>query len=337
MDLVTLDREKGLEDWIAALVQRRKGVRALVAAFNQQVVEAAGPVKTWGLKRVVSALNKLLGGWYRAEAEAIAQIAGLPLADVLLANVAYDLAQAAPGCTTLVGRGERGPLHFRNLDWTFPGTLLRRTATLVHVQNAPAGDFFALGWPGQFGILTGMAPGRFSVTINYVRHARDSGPAAVARHAIAGFSPVTWVVREVFEAAEDFDEAVRMLESAPLVAPVIFTVAGVKDGEAVVIERTARKAALRRPVGGLLVATNHYLSATFAPDGRDITGHDSEARYASARRLGAGVRQGPQALRVLADGELERGWTQYQCAMEPRSGRLWAKVPSARAQTVGAE
>lgn len=164
-----------------------------------------------------------------------------------------------------------------------------------------------------------MAPGRFSVGVNYVRHARDSGPASVARHAIAGHPPVTWLVREVFEAAEGFDEAVRILEGTRLVAPVIFTVAGVRDGEAVVIERTAKSAALRRPGGSPLVAANHYRCAAFVRDGRDFTGHDSEARYASARRLGAGVRRGAQALRVLGDDEPERSWTQYQCAMEPCS------------------
>ena len=46
-------------------------------------------------------------------------------------------------------------------------------------------------------------------------------------------------MRHVFETCATFEEACRLLETAPVARPVLFTVVGCKPGERVVIERHA--------------------------------------------------------------------------------------------------
>ena len=321
MDVVRIDRDHGLADWSAALRQRRRAVRELLRLFDEQVRSGIGTAGALALKNAVSGLNQVMGSRYRDEAELIAEASEVALADVIVANLAYDLAQAA-GCTAVVVNGERGPLHFRNLDWRFPGTALRRHATALHVKDR----FSVIGWPGQFGVLTGMAPGRFSVTVNYVVHARDSGFKAVAWQAVKGFLPVEWAVRDVLEEARSFAQACSMLRRVPLVAPALFTVAGVREDEMAVIERSATEAGVRKPRNGVLCATNHYLSRKLAAAGVDTCEGDSEVRYAAAAARAPRVRSVEEAFALLSDGDLEREDTQYQSAFEPASGRMWARV-----------
>ena len=116
----------------------------------------------------------------------------------------------------------------------------------------PAGPFVTLTWPGYTGVLTAMAPGRFSAALNQ----------APMRKAI-GFYVLDWAVnrrrvwkmphptpahllRAVFEEAEMFADAKRRLMSEPISTPAIFSLAGVKPSETVVIERSETEARVAR-------------------------------------------------------------------------------------------
>ena len=67
------------------------------------------------------------------------------------------------GCTSAVYAKEEGPTLTRVLDWMFPK--LGENIIVAH-QNGSAGDFYNVTWPGVSGMFHGMAPGRFSASLN---------------------------------------------------------------------------------------------------------------------------------------------------------------------------
>lgn len=321
----------GLE-WGSALEGTEKSGRRLLDAFEKQIrdaLAAAGPLRGpahWGLRKGASALNRLLGGNYRSEISELADVFGVAGEDVLVANLAYDLANNA-ACSTFVQTQGR-PLHARNLDWVFPGSLLRSSTTLFHVIGAPSGDYAMVGWPGFFGALTGMAPGRFSVTVNFVRHAEASGPAAALGRAVSGYWPVPWLVRRAFDECASFDEAVRLLSREPVLSPVLLTLAGVERGEGVVIERGPDDYLRREPARGLICTTNHYVSDAYEDDNVDLSDSDSEERYDFLEStLDGEPTESSDAVEALSASVLASEITQHQVAMSPAYGIIRVAVP----------
>ena len=59
---------------------------------------------------------------------------------------------------------------------------------------------------------------------------------------IAGRLPPEHLLRQVFETCDTFDEARRLLETAPVARPVLFLLVGCAPGERVVIERDGEQA-----------------------------------------------------------------------------------------------
>ena len=111
----------------------------------------------------------------------------------------------------------------------------------------PAGEFYNVTWPGFVGMLTAMAPGRFSASINQAPLWRRTQhpwlrPYDMLANAIAHLVDPPYsadqLLRQVFESCADFDTARRRLETTPIARPVIFTLAGARPGECCVIERT---------------------------------------------------------------------------------------------------
>ena len=258
MDVIELNHVNGAIDWAPAFNARTaKACRGLRHALESQAEAHVGSTKVTAVKSSLGVGHSLMGNHYGNECATIARAIGLPARDVLLANLAYDLTQAA-GCSTFVVRTINGPLHGRTLDWDFPRGWSRRLTSVYSITGAPAGDYTLIGWPGLFGAFTAIAPARFSVTINYVTHV-DHGPMTAVANAIAGHWPAPWAVRRALDNADDFDEAVDILSHDPLISPVLFTVTGTKNSERVVIERSPDHYAHRRPQGrSPLITANVY-------------------------------------------------------------------------------
>ncbi len=154
----------------------------------------------------------------------------------------------------------------RVMDWPFP--LLGDNLVVAH-QKGAAGEFYNVTWPGYNGVVQAMAPGRFSAAIN---QAPDNRPAKNAfknwlkdrrriNKAKEGTLPPTHALRKAFETAASYDAAKKMLMETPLTCPAIFTLAGTKDGEGCVIERTADKAYVREMSGDRVTVANMFESA----------------------------------------------------------------------------
>ncbi len=169
------------------------------------------------------------------EIESLATALDIPVTDVALCNFYYDALKVVLGCTAFAIDAGGAVLHARNLDWWTENAALARYTTVSHFIGGPAGHFTTIGWPGFIGAFSGIAPGRFAVTLNAVLSLE---PAQLA-------TPVVLLLRTVLEAARSFDEAAAILSDAGLPCDCLLLLTGTRSGEMVVIERTPTRHALR--------------------------------------------------------------------------------------------
>ena len=194
---------------------------------------------------------------YRAEIEAYAKATGVK--GVVAFNLSYEW-----GCTTGAFNkpgAEASTGLVRVLDWPFPA--LGENIVVAH-QHGPAGDFHNVTWPGVSGIYNAVAAGRFSAALNQAPMRRHKFGMVLDwlrnRHLVnkeRGLPPAH-LLRKTFETAANYEEAKKMLSTEPVSIPVIYTLAGTKEGEGCVIERLENKAVVREMQNGKVFAANHF-------------------------------------------------------------------------------
>ena len=114
----------------------------------------------------------------------------------------------------------------------------------VEVDYIQAGKlvFKATTWAGYVGVLTGMKPGAFSVSVNYRRSQAGSEQPIKAfatnlQRGIARHWPISFLVRAALERCANYHEACATLEQSELIAPTYLTICGVKSGEGCILSR----------------------------------------------------------------------------------------------------
>ena len=186
---------------------------------------------------------------YWNEMEGIASRAEVSVDDVVCGNLYYDALKAVlVGCTAFAVDTPTGPLHARNLDWWTENDSLRRYAVSTRFTGAAAGEFTTVGWPGFVGVFSGIAPGRFAVTLN----------AVISDEPLKAASPVVFLLRQVLEEAPDFQSALQSLSEVPLASDSLLLLTGIRTGEMAVIERTPSRAEIRSSENGCIFVTNDY-------------------------------------------------------------------------------
>ena len=115
------------------------------------------------------------------ELRGLASRLGLPLGLTVLGNLYYDAIKFVIGCSAFAVDSAEGPIHARNLDWWTSSGDLTKTSVHVEFVGAPAGDFHAVGWPGLAGVFSGLAPGRFAITLNRCSATTPPGSGRRAR------------------------------------------------------------------------------------------------------------------------------------------------------------
>jgi acid ceramidase len=182
------------------------------------------------------------------EMESLARALDLPAGDVALCNFYYDALKVVLGCTAFAVNAGGSVLHARNLDWWTQNAALARYTAVTHFIGGPAGPFTTVGWPGFVGAFSGVANGRFAVTLNAVLSLE---PAQAAM-------PVVLLLRTVLEESRTFDEAAATLSDALLPCDCLLLLTGTRASEMAVIERTPTRHAVRRGQGDFVCVTNDY-------------------------------------------------------------------------------
>jgi hypothetical protein len=217
---------------------------------------ATQPLPSAALRQLDKVSRRWLAKWenvHLAEIDAIAARLARPGAYFLSVNYEWACTcRVAPSPSRTTAR------LVRVLDWRTPG--LGRHVIAARVSG-PRGRFVTLTWPGYTGVLTAMAPGRFSAALNQAPMRKAIGfyvlDWAVSRRRVWSMPHPTpaHLLRSVFERAANFAEAREILTGEPISTPAIFSLAGLKASETIVIERTETEA---RVHVGPNVAANHW-------------------------------------------------------------------------------
>ena len=146
-----------------------------------------------------------------------------------------------------------GPLFGRNLDFYTLGMLTKYS--LVTVRR-PGGKhaFVSIGFPGMFGVLSGMNDVGLSLAVHEVFVARDGGSLFNPKG-----EPYTFCFRRILEECSTVAEAEKLLRAAKRTTLVSLSVCDPKDDA--VFEITPKSVAVRRSSHGILACTNHFRTA----------------------------------------------------------------------------
>jgi hypothetical protein len=175
---------------------------------------------------------------YLAEIESFADVLGAR--GIYALNISYEW-----GCTSGAYRTGETVSLLRVLDWPFP-ELGRHV--MVTQQSGKAGEFYNITWPGVSGVFTGVAPGRFAAALNQApmrrHHMGFIGDWIINRRMVEASNglPPAHLLRQVFEQADSYETAKKMLMKTPLALPVIYVLTGPKAGQGCIIERTENDA-----------------------------------------------------------------------------------------------
>ncbi len=245
-------------------------------AVAGRLVEEAG--KEFGkvpelLRWVFAHLYQVMGGLYQGEIAAWAEGLGVTLGTATMLNCAYELSHLRwPklfGCTAGVrwieGLGDfLGMVHIRTLDWPLPSIA---EATRLFRFRRGSREFLVVGACGHVGVLSGMLPGAYSVTINW---------APPAGFPTFDFGP-TFLLRDTLEKCDTFDAVVTKLRDTRLSTSVFFTVCGAEKGQACVIERTQREAIVRPLRDGVVAQANHHVAQKFIKNNKTLAEVEEES------------------------------------------------------------
>jgi len=238
---VDLD-EKAEERWAAVIAYFRQDITALRAVIKEEVREIAGPQAAKfldSLGAVLAPLTTLINRklvYYGRELAGVAKHAGVPLHEVLLIQFAYE---AASCCTSVVLPEPLDTFvhHFRTMDWEMD--IMKKTSVEVEFWKDGSLLFISSAWPAYVGVLTGMRPGAFSVSVNF--RTTGEGYLKNLRNAAGMAWPIGFLVRAALETCLTYNEAVRVLAESQLIAPVYFSVAGVANSDGCIVTRDRDK------------------------------------------------------------------------------------------------
>lgn len=253
----------------------------------------------------------------QAELRAVAEILDADPLAVALGNLYYDALKIALGCTAFAAPTPTRTLLARNLDWWSPGDALTRHTRIINYRRQGRLYFRVVGWPGYIGCLSGVAPGRFAVTLN----------AIVSDEPAQFVPPVSFLLRTALDTAPTFDDAVALLSATPIPGDCLLMVTGPSQGQAVVIERTPTRYGHRWLGAAPLVVTNSYLTPELAahdvdsgPLAQSACGRNERA----AALVAASAPTTPAAcLAILGDPGVQMGMTVQQMVLDPASGDIW--------------
>jgi hypothetical protein len=238
---------------------------------------------------------------HAGRAEAAAGVVGVEPAELLAANLCYDILMglSAMGCSTLALAGKDGPVLARNMDW-FPAEKIAKASCLVSEDYG-----VNAGFVGMLGAVTGLSRRGFCVCLNAAFGGSDPG----------GY-PVLLFLRHVLDTAADFREALEMVTTERLMSGGIVTLVGSRDDERAVVERTPKESRVRTARGDEpLLATNHFRALAgpeFCPR------YDYMARHAGRR----------PAIEILTSSSVLQTITAQHVVMCPATQSAEMFVPS---------
>lgn len=206
---------------------------------------------------------------YWQEIQGLARFSTYSADQILIANLYYDIVKFAFACTAFAFEKDGVIWHARNLDWWTDNAALEKYTKLFSYTRAGKVIFQSVGWMGFIGVLSGMKPNAFSVTLN----------AIVSEEAPAIAKPISFFIREVLEGDYDYSTAKTLLSSTDIICDCLLLLVGTQTEEMVVIERTPTTATIREPSKNYIIVTNDYKKRADSGKNHSILKDTSCGRY----------------------------------------------------------
>jgi hypothetical protein len=264
------------------------------------------------------------GNRFGREFKAAAGLIGADPRDVALANLSYDLVVGSLGCSTIVLPTPDGPVIARNMDW-WPEGPLARASYIIRCMEGERWKFSSAGFPGAVGVVSALSARGFAVILNAV-----TSPDPVCK---TGY-PVLLHLRRVIEDAADFKDALAMLSKQRLTTSALFTLAGTKNEERVVIERAPKRHALRWPKPGEPLLTTNDYRLLDQPTGGDAWHLEATScsrydrlKYLIGRRPPNAPPTDEEMLYWLSDEQVRQEITAQHVIIRPALGEMRLFVP----------
>ncbi|MCR6640445.1 MAG: acid ceramidase family protein [Sporocytophaga sp.] len=260
--------------------------------------------------------NAIISEEYLQEIDFIASISNFSSNEVLIANLYYDILKFYFGCTAFAVSNSQSVLHARNLDWHTENNLLGKHTQIFNFQQDGKTLFKTVGWPGFVGTLSGVSPGKFSLTLNAVL----SGDLPEIA------TPVSFLLRDILTSSNTFQEARDILENAKIASDCLILLSGIAADEKNVIERTPTRFATRASECDYIIVTNDYKKIqSFTSENSSILQTTSCGRFERTESLLKKAIPGhlEECMQILRDEGVKMNITVQQMVFDNKTGDIY--------------
>nr|XP_054599786.1 acid ceramidase-like isoform X2 [Nothobranchius furzeri] len=236
--------------WTAVITEKKQDLISLIQAVRNLANAFVPSGKLIELVDITLPLMaNTLPSPFGEEIKGIAEVSGVPLGEVVLFNIFYEVSIL---CTSVVAEDKNGNLlHGRNLDfglfmgwdvkdksWIISEKLKPLVVNLDFRKNSQT-VFKSTNFAGYVGMLTGIKPHTFTLTMNG-RFPHNGGHIGILEW-IMGQRDGMWMsflTRSVLENANSYEEAKRQLAETKMLAPAYFILGGNQRGQGCIITRS---------------------------------------------------------------------------------------------------
>ena len=229
--------------------------------FKEQIIQ----VKNHFLRKIPHYLLKLLGlvlsirnedEELNRELSALSKYLEIDIIEIRLLNYMYELTSIGgvsylDMCIGVLGADSTGTIyHGRNFDLEAADYL---NALLFNAHFYKNGKliFIASMTAGYQGVITGMKPGHFAVSVNTRKYSTLWEKLNGISNVVYRSTPLnTWVVRKGLETVNSYREMKDILVNHPLSTCIYFILSGIDKNEGCVISRDSDKLANLRELEG---------------------------------------------------------------------------------------
>jgi tetratricopeptide (TPR) repeat protein len=162
----------------------------------------------------------------------------------------------------------------RNADLGNEGTF-DNLKTVIFYEPDKGNSFVSICWPAMVGVISGMNDKGIVVSVMSSRSTDVS---------MEGM-PISFLLKKILQYANSIEEAIKIISETPRMSSSSIIIADGKSNEAVVIEASARKMAVRKSERGIIFQTNHYLSSVYQDDPKNIIARDKGDSMPRFKRL----------------------------------------------------
>ncbi|KAI0209794.1 N-acylethanolamine-hydrolyzing acid amidase [Lamellibrachia satsuma] len=186
------------------------------------------------VEKIATGVDKYLPSPFADEIRGIAKGLGVPVGEVVIANIIYDLTAF---CTSIVAQDSHGHIwHGRNLDYRYTA-ILRNITIVAHFQKSGKTLYSAVTYAGYVGILTGQKPNSFTITTDARHKGEDFWKNALVAILDRNASFLSFLIRQTLQESRSYTEAVIKLGYSITIAPAYYIVGGIHRGQGVVITK----------------------------------------------------------------------------------------------------